>query len=56
MRNNVPNERVFPVPGSNHRNISKFGEEENERFAPVSLAVLEVVKTAFSKSQLRRVL
>ncbi|KAI0159869.1 hypothetical protein GGR52DRAFT_165440 [Hypoxylon sp. FL1284] len=45
-RNNVPNERVFPVPGSNHRNICKFSDDENGRFGPVGLAMIELVEAA----------
>ncbi|OTA67171.1 hypothetical protein K449DRAFT_324678 [Hypoxylon sp. EC38] len=46
VRNNVPNERVFPVPGSNHRNICKFDDHETERFGPIGLAVTEIVQVA----------
>ncbi|KAI6086904.1 Alpha/Beta hydrolase protein [Hypoxylon rubiginosum] len=46
VRNNVPNERVFPVPGSNHRNICQFSDNENERFGPIGLAMVEVVQAA----------
>uniref|UniRef100_A0A8H7KD73 Nephrocystin 3-like N-terminal domain-containing protein n=1 Tax=Bionectria ochroleuca TaxID=29856 RepID=A0A8H7KD73_BIOOC len=46
VRLNWPNEKVFPLPGSNHLNISKFGGEENGRFGPVGHAVLEVVQEA----------
>lgn len=46
VRLNWPNEKVFPLPGSNHKNISKFGDEENGRFGPVGYAVLEVVQVA----------
>ncbi|KAI1658900.1 hypothetical protein F4813DRAFT_355079 [Daldinia decipiens] len=44
VRNNVPNERVFPMPGSNHRTICKFGDYENERFTPISLAITELAQ------------
>lgn len=48
----MPNERVFPMPGSNHRNICRFGEEEHQRFAPIALAMTEVVTEIFSNSEL----
>ncbi|KAI1390713.1 uncharacterized protein F4822DRAFT_161955 [Hypoxylon trugodes] len=44
--NNVPNERVFPVPGSNHRNICRFGDHEDGRFGPIGLAMTELVRAA----------
>ncbi|KAI0477594.1 P-loop containing nucleoside triphosphate hydrolase protein [Xylariaceae sp. FL0804] len=50
VRHNIPNEEVFPVPGSNHRTISKFGDEDEQRFAPVGLAVKEVVEAAVARS------
>ncbi|KAI1411905.1 hypothetical protein F5Y13DRAFT_180512 [Hypoxylon sp. FL1857] len=38
VRNNVPNERVFPV--------CKFGDHENERFGPIGLALTEIIQTS----------
>ncbi|OTB07887.1 hypothetical protein M426DRAFT_230692 [Hypoxylon sp. CI-4A] len=51
VRNNVPNERVFPVPGSNHRDICKFNDHENERFGPIGLAMTELVQVALDGSK-----
>ncbi|RWA07971.1 hypothetical protein EKO27_g7132 [Xylaria grammica] len=45
-RLNWPNEKVFPLPGSNHRTICKFAPEEDQRFGPVGHAVLEVIQKA----------
>ncbi|KAI2466720.1 hypothetical protein F4781DRAFT_404907 [Annulohypoxylon bovei var. microspora] len=56
VRNNVPNERVFPMPGSNHRNICKFSDHENGRFAPVGLAVTEIVQAALDDQGLKHLI
>ncbi|KAI0412863.1 hypothetical protein F5X98DRAFT_304553 [Xylaria grammica] len=50
-RLNWPNEKVFPLPGSNHRTICKFAPEEDQRFGPVGHAVLEVIQEALKEQE-----
>ena len=48
----VPNEHIFALPGSDHRTIARFDDDEDQRFSLVGMAVVELVEEALSCKQL----
>ena len=47
-RMGLPNELASSSTGSNHRTICRFGDSENQRYAPIGDAIEELVRLALS--------